>query len=244
MQIKITDQIVFIPPYISTTWEAIASLHMDKETLIICLKDGKEIAIPNLNPTLIEKIFSSHVAYLEKAETELQHQKEQPLPPRIAEMEHLLNQPFVKMSMGALEGIGQALQHNPQHKNLPPINDDVANKISALANAMSPDDIDALPDPETGCNCLYCQITRILKHGAPLKENLPDHPMIGGHEDESVTDEDLRFEQWIVEPMGEKVYLVTNKLDTNESYRVWLGDTIGCTCGKPNCEHIVAVLRA
>ena len=38
--------------------------------------------------------------------------------------------------------------------------------------------------------------------------------------------------------------VVTNPLDANEHYNVFLGDPIGCTCGQKNCEHIRAVLNS
>ena len=41
----------------------------------------------------------------------------------------------------------------------------------------------------------------------------------------------------------EKMFTVTNRLDKNEKFNVYLGKPIGCTCGKEGCEHILAVLR-
>ncbi|NGX33463.1 MAG: hypothetical protein K1060chlam4_01531, partial [Candidatus Anoxychlamydiales bacterium] len=40
------------------------------------------------------------------------------------------------------------------------------------------------------------------------------------------------------------LYRVTNPLDENEHYSVFLKDPIGCTCGKKNCEHVKAVLNS
>ena len=101
-----------------------------------------------------------------------------------------------------------------------------------------------MPQAEAQCNCMYCQINRILRktafHG---KEVLPDHPLVGGEEDQ-VTENDLHFQQWDIKLVKEKMYSVTNKLDPTEQYTVHLGEPIGCTCGKANCEHIVAVLRS
>lgn len=63
-------------------------------------------------------------------------------------------------------------------------------------------------------------------------------------DDEVVLDNELQFNQWDVEADGESVFKVTNKLDRDEEYRVFLGSPVGCNCGHVNCEHIVAALRA
>ncbi len=57
-----------------------------------------------------------------------------------------------------------------------------------------------------------------------------------------VKEEDLRFQQWTACRLEENMYSVTIKLDSIEHYHVYLGDPMGCTCGKKGCEHIVAVL--
>ena len=61
---------------------------------------------------------------------------------------------------------------------------------------------------------------------------------------EEVTDEDLKFRTWDIKQPGKKLYLVTNPLDNNENYNVFLGKPVGCTCGQKYCEHIKAVLNS
>jgi len=73
---------------------------------------------------------------------------------------------------------------------------------------------------------------------------LHDEPSQQGEGEEEVSDEDLTFQDWEVKQEGDKLYLVTNPLDRDERYRVFLGKPLGCTCGKTNCEHIRMVLSS
>jgi len=229
---KITDKIISIPPYISTSWEKISSLYLKEKDLVIILKDNTPIAIPNLSNEVIEEIFSAHAAFLEQqlikrpAIEPMRHEAPQA-------SESPLALPF-RLFFGTLESLNQALHHNPNYSDLPPFPPDIVSKIELLAKAVPLGELANMPNPEPGCNCLYCQMMRLLKKG----EASEDEPS-----DDEVSDEELRFEQWEIQSLGDKLYLVTNKLDKSEAYRVFLGDPIGCTCGKPNCEHIIAVLR-
>ncbi len=62
--------------------------------------------------------------------------------------------------------------------------------------------------------------------------------------EEEISSEELSFQQWEIVQTGENLYQVVNRLDRADSYRVYLGDTIGCTCGKDGCEHVIAVLKS
>ena len=44
--------------------------------------------------------------------------------------------------------------------------------------------------------------------------------------------------------MNDKLFTVINKLDQQEKYNVFLGEPVGCTCGKQGCEHMLAVLKS
>ena len=235
---KITDTIISIPPYISTTWDNVQSLHMENSDIIFALKDGKSIRIPHLTSQVVEQIYSAHVHFLE-AHTGLPSSPSQPLQKAPFSLEQIL--PF-RLNVGSTDAMGQVLQHNPAFSGLQSMPEEAVDKISMLSKIIPADEIRAMAEPEINCNCMYCQIVRILKKTLePKKENLPDH--LAGGEDK-ISEEELRFEQWIVEPQQDNVYKVTNKLDPQEQYTVRLSDPIGCSCGKPNCEHIVAVLRS
>ena len=113
--------------------------------------------------------------------------------------------------------------------------EEIASKIEMLGKTLPPEELANFLHPVANCNCMYCQISRILKqeHATEIVDS----------SEYEIEDEDLNFEQWQVETISDKMYHVINKLDPTEHYNVYLGDPIGCTCGKQNCEHIVAVLR-
>lgn len=230
---KITDKIISIPPYISTTWDKVVSLHRQGHSLIITLSDSVAIEIPALPTEIIEEIFHAHANFLEHTSTRSSREVIQPTQSEATGM----GLPF-RLLFSTLESLGQALQHNPNYSNLPPIPQDIAGKLEMLAKAIPPEEFKNLPDSEPGCNCIFCQMVRILRKEDDSSQAALDEP-----QEEEVRTEELQFDEWNVRDLGDKVFLVTNKLDPTEQYNVYLGDPIGCTCGKDRCEHIVAVLR-
>ena len=73
---KINQKILSIPPYISTSWKNINTLHMKeiegKPVLVIALHNGTSIDIPGLQKSLIEEIFEAHSKYFEQETKEPQ----------------------------------------------------------------------------------------------------------------------------------------------------------------------------
>ncbi len=239
--VKITDKIVSIPPYISTTWDKVSTLHKKHDSLVFTLLNGTNIEIDSLSDDAVNQIFAAHAAFLEHAPTVTSQAKPLAHTPTMAlsQFDQIFAAPL-KIVFGTLESVAQALQHNPAYSDLPPIPEEIAAKLASLAKILNPDDVRAMPEPVADCNCMHCQMMRLIKGSTPQAH--PDHPHFEKSEDE-ISDEELQFEEWQVHSIGEKMYLVTNKLDPNEQYTVFLGEPIGCTCGKANCEHIVAVLR-
>jgi hypothetical protein len=219
---KINDKILHMPPFISTTWDNITSLYSEANQLIIVLKNGSKIQIPNLPKEILDLIFKNHAKSLENS-TFLNSKTSitfglPPLP--IAE---------------GLDSFTTAMQHNPDQKDAPSLPSDVIKKIANLAKLFAEEANIDLPKPEANCNCMYCQIAKALQIGMGVHiENL----------DEEVSDADLMFRQWDIHEEKTDLYTVTNPLDQNEHYNVFLGNPIGCTCGKKNCEHIKAVLNS
>jgi hypothetical protein len=119
-----------------------------------------------------------------------------------------------------------AALHNPEHANLPPLPPEILEKIGMVAQTLGLADG---PPAEPNCNCFYCQVARTLNPEAS---------------EERVSDEELSFRTWDVHQKGDKLYAVTNPLDPNETYQVFLGSPVGCTCGDTHCEHIRAVLQS
>lgn len=237
---KITSKIFSIPPYISTRWEFVESLRVEQNSLLISLKGGSTCTIPNLPPETIKLIFSLHEESLEA----MNHQKEElasALESVRTGFKELVNM-LTKLGANALTSIGKALEHDPKNAGLPNIPPEMVQKVRLLTNIIPREEILAMPEAEANCNCMYCQINRILRTAAPGHGATPD--VLAEDETEVVEEKELEFSEWIVEPLADKLYRVINKLDQKEEYRVFLGDPIGCTCGKPHCEHILAVLRS
>ncbi|HSX10807.1 MAG TPA: hypothetical protein VLF94_03710 [Chlamydiales bacterium] len=222
---KITSTILSIPPYISTTWGNISSLHVKEErgayTLIVILKNRVQIEVPGLDKQGVDTVFEAHAHY---AEESAPHKPTNPI-----------DGPF-SFSLplradGPIDTLGAGMQHNPEQAGLPPIPPDVLKKLTLIARAFGLEDASALPKAEPHCNCVYCQVARALQDqdGEPVEE---------------VTEQDLTFRDWEIKKTGDHLYIVTNPLDANEHYTVFLGTPIGCTCGSQNCEHIRTVLNS
>ena len=225
---KINNQVLSIPPYISTSWKNISSILVNQDgNLVILLHSGAKIIIPNLDKSLINVIFDAHAKHLEEEE-----KKKEPLAPNNLSMGLPL-----KIGADGIESIGAAMQHNPSQADAPDLPEDVLNKIASISKIMGVEDPQMMPKPEPHCNCVHCQIARAIRGEKKEDEDNDDL-------EEEVTDEDLKFKTWDIEQTGEMLYILTNPLDKNEKYTVYLGEPLGCTCGEKNCEHIRAVLNS
>jgi hypothetical protein len=236
---RINYKILSLPPYISTSWKNVVSLHVELESdgplLLIALIDGQKVVVPNLEPPIIEAIFHAHAKFLEQEQAQ-PVLKDGSFP--LAHPEQLgLNFPL-KIAIGGLENLGNLLQHNPAQADTPPLPEDILNKIVSLTKNAGIDDPNMLPTAEPHCNCVHCQIARAI-HG--------NHATSDTHTidiDEEVSEEDLKFRTWNIVQTGDKLFALSNPLDEAEKYNVFLGNPVGCTCGEKSCEHILAVLRS
>lgn len=240
---KINHQILSLPPYISTSWKHILSLHaMNKNgtsILLICLNNGTNVEIPGIDPAIIDTIFGAHAQFLEHeaSSTTLKHSpkpvQDQPL--SALPTDQIAVSFPLRIGIGGLEGLGSLLQHHPEQADSPNLPPEILNKIATISKAVGIDDPHNFPKPEPHCNCLHCQIAKAIQDGHQEEETL---------EEESISDEDLTFRTWDIQQSADKLYTVKNPLDLKEQYSVFLGDPIGCTCGEKNCEHIQAVLKS
>jgi len=250
MKVKIDEKLICIPPYVSTTWEQVAFLQSleDPEsqlfTLVIHLQDGKEVKIPNLDTSLIDIAFSSHLKYLEKRGSSSSRAKIGEESKTIGNLlqqltglspEQLTSMP-IKFGIAGIEGMPgmEVLQHNQSQGNAPEMPADVLEKIADMIKMMIQGDISAFPKPEPHCNCPHCQVARSI-HGLEKADETAEL-------DQNISDEELKFRDWDIVKKGEQLYSVSNPLDPKEQYSVFLGTPIGCTCGQSHCEHIKAVL--
>lgn len=219
---KLSDKIICIPPYISTSWKNVHSLSTEirdqKILLQILLNTGEKIAIPNLEKQVIALIFEMHSRHVEQ---EGEGKKKGAADP-------FLGLPLpLRFHNGALEAFGSILQHNPDQKNAPTLPPDVLQKIASVTKSLGVEDPNLLPKAEPNCNCLHCQIANAMQQI-----------------EEIVKDEELKFKNWEITQINTKLYTVCNPLDKKEQYNVFLGTPVGCTCGQRNCEHIRAVLES
>lgn len=224
---NITPQILSIPPYISTTWKNVSSLHAIPEgtgfKLIIMLANRMRVVIPNLNKDSIDAIFAAHALY---GSDKPHSSDETKIQPSLG----------IPLSGSGIELLSEASQHNPAQANAPNLPKEILDKIAGIAKVLGIDDPAHLPKSEPHCNCPYCQIARAFHSEEP--------PAAAEKEEEPVLEEDLKFRNWDIKQSAKNLYMVTNPLDENEHYSVFLGEPLGCTCGMKNCEHIRAVLNS
>lgn len=241
---KINPKILSIPPFISTSWKNIASLHIENQhpafILVVTLLNGARIEVPHLEPKMIEAIFAAHALYLEQEEKNFPA-KIPPRPPinfQSGGHEQIISMEIpLKSGLANMEHLGTLLQHNPEQADSPDLPSDVLAKIAQLSKTLGIDDPNVIPRPEPHCNCVRCQIARAMQKG------LDGEAQAQEEKEEIVKDEELKFRTWDVAQTGDKLYLVSNPIDNKEHYNVFLGDPIGCTCGQVHCEHIRAVLN-
>lgn len=231
---NVNDKFFSFPPFLSTAWAHVTALSINRQgNIAVHMNSGESISLPELSQEEMELIYRAHANFLENQvlnEPIFRHKK---LPPSIKER---MESDFpVRFSFGTLDGIGSAMQHNPAQKNAPNLPEEMLSKITEVSRILAPDDPDLIPKAEPHCNCYHCQIARALtlSHEQVIENHIEDVPI-----------EELQFNQWQITETGDNQFNVINKLDELENYNVHLGNPIGCTCGKSNCEHILAVLKS
>jgi hypothetical protein len=236
MTVKINETILSIPPYLSTTWHQIASLHTIDQVLFVTLFEGSTLQIPGLTPTEIDSIFNHHGAFLEKAENE---EKNLPDLTDVARAlgEFSLGSSVVRFGFSHMtedQMTNLSLEHNQADADAPDLPQEIIEKIGMITKMINGNEDIALPEPHLGCNCFHCQISRGLNKTLEISTE----------KEEIVSDAELSFEEWSVSQLDHQLYAVAHKLNEGETYQVFLGEPIGCTCGHSGCEHILAVLKS
>lgn len=213
---KITSLILSLPPYLSTTWKNISSLSVRGEgPFYTLLVFLQDQSIVEVPHLPQETIHQIFDAHARYLEE--------------GEPKNPISFSLPLKPNGTFELLENSAHHNPEQSDLPPLPPEVLKKITAIARIFGLEDASSLTKAEPDCNCIYCQITRSLQ---------------GDEEEEEVSLDELKFREWDVKQTGEQFYAVTNPLDSNEQYNVFLGTPIGCTCGHKDCEHIKAVLSS
>lgn len=241
---KIDNNMLHIPPHISVSWIHIRSLHVKGNQLIVTLIDGDSIAIPGLPQETYEKIFSTHAEFLDQEMSAQQQLADtfvnlppSPSSPDFFNPHEAGQDPSFQIAFGSLDNFNAAMQHNPAQSNTPELPAEMLSKIASIAKIVSSEDAGPFPKAEPHCNCTHCQIARAIHQTEKPKSE-------GQNKEEVVSDTDLQFQQWDIKQTGDKLFSVTNRLDTIEQYNVFLGEPVGCTCGKERCDHVIAVLKS
>ena len=247
---KINRQIFHLPPFLSTKWKNIASIHSQKDSLlIVTLNNGAQVQIPLLDSKVTQAIFAIHEQVLEQeysastplpqppasptAQQEVAATPSPPLPPFPSPL-------GVNIALPGLEGFSTFMQHSPENAHAADLPHELLVKIATLSKSMGLHEAtNVLPAPEPHCNCPFCQIARAISDDSQQEACKEESATL----EEEVSDEDLKFRDWDIQQTAEKLFLV-KKVNEEEHYNVFLGDPIGCTCGKKNCEHIRVVLES
>lgn len=240
---KITDKLLSIPPYLSTSWMHVNALFMANHpelgipTLTVSLRDGQKVHLPELTPELVEIIFENHARFLNRDRAKSSVSLMQ-LPAKVSLsswMPDWISALQMKLA-GESDDLSLFMKHNPEINGAIPIPDEILHRVVAISRAiLRPNDKESLPVPEGDCRCPHCQIARAIQRGFEQNEDYIEEP---------ISDEDLRLGLWIITPRARKTYEVTSSLNADQSYTVSLGKQVKCSCGQSHCEHIKVVLRS
>ncbi len=232
---KINSKILHIPPYISTTWDNVSGIFMDERSGVfhITLHSGARVSIPNLAGSIIEEAFKAHAEYVEQFEPKANGSALKGAFP----LGSLGKSPISLENLGAFTGM---MQHDPSQSEAPDLPREILDRVSHVAKALGLDQgAFETPEGEPHCNCPFCQIANVL-HGTSSRVGEVNGQTI----EEEIPDTELKFREWDIKQVADKLYDVTNPLEKSEHYQVYLGQPLGCTCGKNNCAHIIAVLNS
>jgi hypothetical protein len=150
-----------------------------------------------------------------------------------------------QFGISSMDGLGNAMQHNPAHANAPDLPLEILQKIGAIVKIVAPEEMHTGTIAEQDCNCPYCQITRAINGDSDSESQLFSDiaAWSDGQQVQASKDPQEILTPWQIQETGEKQFLVTDTA-TRSEFRVFLGDPVGCTCGQQGCEHIIAVLKS
>jgi hypothetical protein len=233
---KINNKILSIPPYISTSWSSVKAIHMNQNILTVHLNDGAIVNVPHLDQETIQLIFTLHAKVMEESQNRT-------LPaflptPSLFPMAEKVRDIPIRFAISNLDDINLATQHNPTLANSPIIPEEILKKIVQITKMIAPQEGLVMGNAEPNCNCVHCQLSRAFGGEDKSLETKIEE------KEEEVSEEDLKFSEWHIIKEREQLYTVVNKLDDTSRFNVFLGDPVGCTCGKSGCEHLIAVLKS
>jgi hypothetical protein len=172
----------------------------------------------------IEKVFSFHAKHLEEGSSSRSIQ----IPNT-----QVLSLPNLRI----LSKLGSFCEHDPNSSDSPLLPPAILEQFTEVAKSLPITNPNHLPRPEPHCNCPYCQITKAIHESLSSSASIQE-------EEEEVSDADLYFTSWIIEPISSKGYKVISPDNKEEYYLVSLDTPLQCSCGQTKCSHIQAVLRS
>ncbi len=230
-----------LPPYLSTPWHQVQMLRKEENHLAIELVNGKVVKIPDLDGSTLKELFEMHEKILKNPPSAWPISK-----PR-TEADSNLIQPFSSLDslsstlLHSFDKFFSFFQHDIKLANSPDLPADLVQQLQQIAQGLTSEEKEKLPQKEPHCNCPGCQIMQLFhqENGS----NFTSEKKEDQKEEEIVADTDLTFSEWKIDLITKNLYKVSNPNNPNESYQVFLGSPIGCTCGKTRCAHIEAVLK-
>jgi hypothetical protein len=242
---KIDNKILSIPPYISTLWKYVDGLYMRGATLVVTLFGGESVNIPGLNSEIIKSIFSAHADSLEQearqqpvSKSYLQQIPDMPFPIFSQTFPMMTNgESSFQFGIGSMDGFATAMQHNPAQANAPDLPTEILQKIGAIVKIVAPEEVIENASAVQHCNCPHCQITRAIT-AEPVMSNNENCLEV-----KALPLPETIFEKWKIQQTGDNLFNVIDSEDSTE-YKVSLGESIACSCGKEGCVHIIAVLKS
>lgn len=245
MKAKITEKMICIPPHVSTSWDHVTFMQAQDNPLggldlIMHLDHQATITIRNLDKALVDLAFAAHLKYMEASSDKQETTHKGPfeaLNQLFGISPEQLEQMSIRFGVGGipgLENLEMAMHHDLANAKAPDLPHELLERVTQLTKMVTGGNLSGFPKPEPHCNCPHCQIARAV-HGQNKELSLPEEPVL---------ENELTFRDWEVSHISEQLYSVTNPLDQDEQYQVFLGNPVGCTCGHPHCEHLKAVLRS
>lgn len=265
---KITSKILSIPPYLSTSWYEVDSLFQSEDgALVVALTNGMQVRLEHLSTEVVHTIFMAHARFLEEeAEREEEEDDEvsELLSSPHAEVEFSVHSPFAMGEVDEMSGDAMKIfmEHDPSRSLGPLLPEPLLKRVTSLAKMFLPPDMIPLDSSHENCRCPFCQIVRALsgtpqplleegeekKKSTDLREEAREKKGLkeGLEHKKHSPDKAPKHPQspWVIQQLDDQTYTVTDRAHPDQVYNVSLATPVTCSCGQPNCVHIVAVLKS
>jgi len=227
----VTKRMLHLPPYISTSWENVIALHMEQDEdsddplLVVTLSGGVQICIPDLREEMVQDLFALHAQILTMSGAEASEEA----------LKFTGDFHFARNPWEPREVLQMLMRHQPSLRDEPPMPQAIINKLQSIGQLLDRDILKRLKPPLEGCNCPFCQV-----HRAVLTDLYDDE--VTAEELPTAPPEEVHSGEWVIQSEDQSTFTVFAEHAPQTRFRVCLSDTISCTCGLPNCDHVKAVL--